>query len=136
MFQKGSFVRVSGYGANPLSDDRTSRSQIRTQVVRWAPLGVPNTRLSRAASTTALVTSFRVLISRIRWIWVSRRVALHFRQQVAIETELEDRARFRFAGELGVDGFIGPAAEPACYLNAAQDIRPAPSSRDASGPPG
>jgi len=33
----------------------------------------PITRLSRAASTAALVISLRWLISRIRWIWVSKR---------------------------------------------------------------
>ena len=35
----------------------------------------PITRLSRAASTTALVTSSNVLISRIRWICVNRRLS-------------------------------------------------------------
>jgi hypothetical protein len=52
------------------------------------------------------------------------RQALHFCQQIGIETELENCVRLRLARELRVDRLIGPTAEAARHPNATQDVRP------------
>ena len=51
-----------------------------------------------------------------------RHTALNLADELGIEAKLEDRPAFGFAGQLGVDGFIGPTAEIARRIDLPEDV--------------
>jgi hypothetical protein len=55
-------------------------------------------------------------------IHVFGREVLRLGQKVGIETELQDRPRFRFASEFRIDRFIRPTAQRARHLDPAQNV--------------
>jgi len=51
-----------------------------------------------------------------------RYTALNLADELGIEAKLEDRPAFGLAGQLGVDGFIGPTAEIARRIDLPEDV--------------
>ncbi len=82
------------------------------------PLHLPE--IGRVVSEPILLRlKIRPRRNDIHVLW---RETLRFGQHIRIETKLKNRPRLRFAGELRVDRLIGPPAQCARHLDAAQNV--------------